>query len=717
MTEDLEGVGDGPQNQDNKDIPTGNNKPLLSSDEMRNLLGQNYSIESLRKLVDDWLLIPDQFCESAIQYFQGAIREYGPQSVITRELNLVLKSIFNSGKRSAKTQTMDNQSAEVDGITIDIKKTQNKDGNEVVDLHETAKELKEKFHFVVLKDRKNRAVDMFCYDPKSGIYRNDAKDMLNMIVEQLFKNSAVTNLKNELYAHVRDQGFEYLDKWMSKGEPHVVVSNGVISLAKVISGEYPLEPWSPDIHSLNKLDVGFDPNAPDSLFVGHLQTVIPDESDRDRFHRFVGSFLETDAYAHQKILILFGVEGSGKTVTLRTFSKFFGTENIAAKSFQQLAENRFAIADLAFVMANICEELPQSAIKQIEKLNSLTGGLVDGERKNRDPFTFYQNAKIAVACNDLPELSGDTTTIRAFMSRVIIIVFDRTIRDTPQDIKNFDDVLLQQKSGILNWILAGYKKYIQGDRKIDSSKSTDQTLEFYIANSDFMAYFIKGCTLKGTPQDYVIKEELWQAYLQAARKIGAATVTRQTFLQNFPMKFTLGAITSERVKVRGRQEHVFSGILLRPENQWFIDVNEQNDDAKQDTESKDGNLGNEAANIEKYGISDTKHAHDTANQASVNKLPELPAHVAVSGNESQSFDKNQNETSNSNAKSEIVFRRVTNLNPILNPNPQTFTRRSVWRMSRQQAEDIGAYNFTEELPGEEAHKIQEGEIHDLRGGE
>ena len=551
-----------------------------------------------------------------------------------------------------KNAVEQDESVEVDGVTVSIKRTKNKNGEEVLDLHETGKELKRKFNFAVLKDRKNRTIDMFYYDPKSGIYRNDARDRVNIITELLFKNSAITNLKNELYAHIRDQGFEYLDNWLLRGNPYIVVNNGAINLKKVLDGEDPLEKWSPDIHTLNKLDVDFDANAPDSLFVGHLQTVIPDESDRDRFHRFIGSFLETDSYAHQKILILYGVEGSGKTVTLRTFSKFFGIDNIAAKSFQQLAENRFAVADLAFAMANICEELPQSAIKQIEKLNSLTGGLVDGERKNRDPFTFYQNAKIAVACNDLPELNGDTTTIRAFMSRVIVIVFNRTIRDTTEDIKNFDDVLLQQKSSILNWILEGYKKYIHGSRKINSSKSTDQTLEFYIANSDFMAYFVRGCTLKGSPEDYVIKEELWQAYLKGARKIGAATVTRQTFLQNFPQKFTMGQLTSERMKVKGKQEHVFKGMLLRPENKWFSNDNEETEDAKPNTGSKDGNLGNGTTDIEKYGTAKEKNTEDTERQASENKLPELPTHESVSGNESQKHDKEETDLTEHDLHSE-----------------------------------------------------------------
>jgi len=664
-----------------------------------------------------------------------------------------------SGKTMSKIKNAVEQGepVEIDGITIDIKRTTNNAGEDVLDLHETAKELKQKFNFAVLKDRKNRAIDMFYYDPTSGIYRNDARDRVNIIVEQLFKNSAITNLKNEMYAHIRDQGFEYLDNWLARGSPHIVVNNGAISLEKLLEGEDPLESWSPDVHALNKLDVDYDPNAPDSLFVGHLQTVIPDESDRDRFHRFIGSFLETDAYGHQKIIISFGVEGSGKTVTLRTFSKFFGINNIAAKSFQQLAENRFAMADLAFAMANICEELPQSAIKQIEKLNSLTGGLVDGERKNRDPFTFYQNAKIAVACNDLPELNGDTTTIRAFMSRVIVIVFNRTIRDTPEDIKNFDDVLLQQKSGILNWVLDGYKKYIKGNRKIDSSRSTDETLEFYIANSDFMAYFVRGCTTKGTPDQHVIKENLWQAYLKAARRIGAATVTRQTFLQNFPQKFTLGQLTSERVKVNGKQQHVFKGMVLRPENEWFNNTNEENGDGKANTGLKDGNSSNGNEELEKYGVSNEKVSQNSENKGSVSDLPELPTHELVSANEnakkektdavsdgtrgtertdtplqndgtlgtdgtdlqgehvnsdlqSENEEKSRNTSPNdkNSSPSDLVYRKVIFDSQIVNPDPEKYKIGTYFALTNEEAQKLAVFHFSVDITPEEYKANREG---------
>lgn len=471
--------------------------------------------------------------------------------------------------------------AQVGDIKIQLHKTRNKEGNSILDLYAIGKEIREKFHVTVLKDRRDRIVDVIYYDAGAGIYRRDAREKLNRIAESIFQNRAGTNLKNELFAHVRDQGSVYLHNWISKN-PHIVVNNGVVNLAAYVKGEPCLESWSPSIHSFTKLDVDFDSNAPSDLLMAHLDSVIPDAGDRDRFQKFVGSFLEPWNYAHQKILVLTGSEGSGKTVTLRLFYKFFGAENIRAKSFQQLATNRFAIADLFGAIANICEELPGDTLRSVERLNSLTGGPVSGEHKGRDPFDFIQNAKIAAACNDLPPIDADTTTIRALMSRLLIIVFQGTIRGTLDEVHDYDEVILSQRPGILNWILAGYRKFVDASRHIDSSRSTDETLEFYIASADFEKYFLNGCTEKGTAADFVVKEDLWQAYLRAAKIMGHIPRTRQTFLSNAPAKFG-GQLRSDRHMV-GKKENgqpdqkwVFFGIKLKAEEKWFKTEGDQGD--------------------------------------------------------------------------------------------------------------------------------------------
>ena len=547
---------------------------------------------------------------------QKLIRKYEiqlPSGLYLEALDAEWENYYETEERSKSE--IKREEIEVDGIKFGIPITVNKKGESVYDYHELAKEIKKKFNFQYLKDKKNSAIALVYHDTKNGIYAKDGEDRLSYILEHSLGNSAPINMKNEVTRHLKDLGFEYLDNWLASSDPHIAVNNGVINLQKYVDGDSRgcLEPFSPDHHIFSKLDVDYGPDAPSDLLTNHLEFVIPDATDRDRFQKFVGSFLETDGYGHQKIVILYGSPGSGKTVTLRMFARFFGIENIAAKSFSQLTEDRFAMADLFGMLANIIEELPQDAIKYLQRLNSLTGGLVDGQKKGRDPFSFYQNAKICAACNDLPEVNSNTETILAFMSRLIIIVFRTQIRGTEKEIQNYDNVILSQKSGVLNWVLKGYRKYVLDGKKISNSKSTEDTFEYYIANSDFLQYFADNCFEKGDQQkDYIVKEDLWQAYVKAAKMKDIPTQSRQTVLEKFPTK-TKYVIVSDRIsigkKANGRpdQQHVFRGIRLKEESEWF--KKPDNEDEDQNPKSPRG---------EGYGLQDGNHGNGDG------KLPDLP---------------------------------------------------------------------------------------------
>lgn len=545
---------------------------------------------------------------------------------------------YYRGNEDPKT-TLKGEEKEIDGIGFMVPITVNKKGEAVYDFYQLAKELKRVHNFVYLKDRKNKAISLAYYNPKEGVYGKDGEDRLRFILEHSLGNSAPINTKNEVIQHLKDQGFEYLDNWQNNSNPHIAVRNGVINLEKFVNGDAKgcLELPSPDHHLFSKLDVDYDPDCPQDLLTNHLELVIPDSSDRDRFQKFIGSFLETNGYGHQKIVILYGSPGSGKTVTLRMFAKFFGIENITAKSFQQLTEDRFAMADLFGILANIIEELPQDAIKYLQRLNSLTGGLVDGQKKGRDPFTFYQNAKICAACNDLPEVSSNTETILAFMSRLIIIVFRTAIRGTDKEVQNYDDVLLSQKSGILNWILTGYKNYILAGKKISNSKSTEDTFDYYISNSDFLQYFADGCFVKGDPfTDYIIKEDLWQAYIKAAKIRDVPTQSRQTVLERFPTK-TKYVIHDDRMtvgkKANGKpdQRHVFKGIKLKAETEWFKKQDDENNGSDENSSKQqgygfqDGNLGNDGNQLPDLPTLDTYQGgvNTTRSGSSIDNLPDL----------------------------------------------------------------------------------------------
>ncbi len=537
------------------------------------------------------------------------------------------------------------QTASVDGIELKIHYYEYKEA-EKVDLHRTANEIRRKLHVEVLKDRRGRVVGIFHYDFKQGFYRQDGERRIREVAEQIFMKAASTNLKNELLAHISDFGFQYLDKWQASGLNHIVVNNGTLNLAKASMGDIPLEPHSPEFHCLNKLNVDFDSGATADILINHLNRVMPSVDDQLAFQKFIGSMLDSASYSHQKVLFLYGAEGSGKTVTLKVFVKFFGEDNIRGKTLQELSENRFATADLFSAFANVCEELPQKSIVYLERLNRLTGGWVEGEHKNGRPFGFYQNAKIAVACNDLPKINAEQTTVRAFMSRLLIIVFNQTIRGTDSEVANYDEVLLNQKSGLLNWILAGYAKYRQDGGKIKATRTTDDTLEYYIANSDFVQFFADGCTESGDREkDFVLLEELWQAYLDEAKKRKVKTVVRQTFLSTFPQKFK-GSTAKARQRVPNstneqRLEYVFPGVKLLPPERRF---GRENGVANIDKEEHANQVFLEAGTPLQVGTAGTKSAKGGEDVPAVPTSDPLPASRKVENPDKESHGEEPVET-------------------------------------------------------------------------
>ncbi|MHB8361176.1 MAG: hypothetical protein ACYDDC_05165, partial [Thermoplasmataceae archaeon] len=116
--------------------------------------------------------------------------------------------------------------------------------------------------------------------------------------------------------------------------------------------------------------------------------------------------------------------------------------------------------------------------------------------------------------------------------------------------------------------------------------------DFYIANSDFVSYFLNGCTYQGNAEtDYVIKRELYQAYLKAARMRNAVTLGDQSFKANVlqKCKWNLG---DKRHEINGKQEHTFDGIRLKPEKYWFTETDPSEFDAEPNTPQKGGNGGN-----------------------------------------------------------------------------------------------------------------------------
>jgi putative DNA primase/helicase len=95
-------------------------------------------------------------------------------------------------------------------------------------------------------------------------------------------------------------------------------------------------------------------------------------------------------------------------------------------------------------------KLSESLIKQITGNDRMTARFLYEEF-----FTFLPTFKIFMATNHKPTISG---TDHGIWRRIIIIPFTTTIAEENRDIY-LSEKLLDESSGILNWLITGAKRW------------------------------------------------------------------------------------------------------------------------------------------------------------------------------------------------------------------------------------------------------------------
>lgn len=147
----------------------------------------------------------------------------------------------------------------------------------------------------------------------------------------------------------------------------------------------------------------------------------------------------------QRAILLHGLPGSGKSVFLDVIAGLLGQENVSRVTLQGLS-GRFNAAELYGRAANICADIDATKITETGAFKMIVAGdTVQGERKNKDPFTFKPFATQFFSANEIP---GSEDRSGAWTRRFAIIHFPRA-RRADEKVLSYQDVLLREAEGII----------------------------------------------------------------------------------------------------------------------------------------------------------------------------------------------------------------------------------------------------------------------------
>lgn len=261
------------------------------------------------------------------------------------------------------------------------------------------------------------------------------------------------------------------------------------------------------------------------LFFDHwISEAIPDPEDQRMLLEYLGytMTLETNA---QRFLMICGAGGTGKSTLLSLIESIIGVNNISSVSLQGL-QDRFAPAELYLKQANICADIPLTALSEIDMIKKLTGeDLITADRKFKSNLLFRSYARLFFSANDIPINLSDKTN--ALYRRMMILKMDHI----PEEID--PDLLNKLKTEIPNIITkvveALYDASITEEANIiNESTQSKKAVNEARKNSDTVEAFLSDRCEIG--DDFKIgRSEIYGYYCNYCDNEGRKSVTKNTF--------------------------------------------------------------------------------------------------------------------------------------------------------------------------------------------
>ena len=360
------------------------------------------------------------------------------------------------------------------------------------------------------------------YHEDTGLYEVESDDAIRTRISsrmlEASRQAGVFDLQkkrsartlNSVITHLR--GIVEKDKPFAEPRKVIHLANGVI----VFNGaEAELRPFSPEFRSRNRSPIIFDAAARCDRFLNELVLPAVHVENVDLLQKCAGMYLLGYNRA-QRLLILDGEAGRGKTQFANVMQGLIGMANVTQLRTKHLAE-RFELYRCLkrTLLVGVDVEADFLSTKGAAVLKGLVGGdWFDAEQKGgTGSFQMQGMFNVLITSNARlhVRLQGD---VGAWRRRLIIVRYEAP--PPPKVIHDFGGYLVRTEgSGILNWALIGAQKVLTeipdegGDFQLTARQRG--VVDSLLAESDSLRHFLQELVV-GDPFGDVTVTELVEAY-------------------------------------------------------------------------------------------------------------------------------------------------------------------------------------------------------------
>ena len=328
----------------------------------------------------------------------------------------------------------------------------------------------------------------------------------------------------------------------SGAEVLIPARNGTVEVWRVDAGDYEIR-----IRPAERMDgltyclaCDFDAGVASPRFDRFMQEVLPDEDVREYVREYVGYTLLPDT-RFQRALFLLGGGANGKSTLAEVVAALH--EKTASMTLDGL--EGFKLAGLLGASLVYVDETPARIDEQRLK-SIISGGLIQVDRKYRDPLSLRPTAKWLILGNSLPAISDQSL---GFWRRLPVIPFSQTFPDGHADPLLSRHIQTSELSGVLNWALAGLVRLLaRGRFGVPPSAVVDAVAGGKRETNSVLAWWLArdGEVAEGVA---VAKDEVYSDYRRWCLDNGMGAVSSPKFWKR--LADVAGAVSETRKREAG----------------------------------------------------------------------------------------------------------------------------------------------------------------------
>lgn len=317
--------------------------------------------------------------------------------------------------------------------------------------------------------------------------------------------------------------------------------NGVWDFTDVDNPVY--HPFGDKMEVLSLLPYDYDPRALCPTWESFLCSVLT-RGQRELLQKFLGlGIVDRKAMARkvESTLWLVGPGANGKSVIFDVVLGVYGRESVSSVGLKALiggngGERARFIGEIVGKTFNYCTEIQADVI----------GGSADAFKSlcSGEPQIVKRLYKDVVSSDDIPYLIFNMNQKPVFksldeavMRRLLFIKFKTTVRDVDRN-PNLSSELASEYSGIRNWMIAGYRKFVADGYKLTATaESASEERETLIENGKSVHVFVRDMGYRSTlsagnwkeKPKVLLASQFYSRYVGYCEKSSLEAVTMKQF--------------------------------------------------------------------------------------------------------------------------------------------------------------------------------------------